>query len=436
MDDFKSIFKIAKKVKIENAEIDEERKKLKKIEEAKKKIKIVSEYKSNDYRKNNCSEELLGIIDKYNFNIKSYVRGNCDDYDELLETYYCEFNNWIFQVKNYSDVDIEEGVFAVSDLRNIVTGENVAFYCDLGCRNTSELRLEKFIKCLSFKSEAEFAESYYKDYIKLPELLVNNGLNCDIVEKNYTLQSIDAILKIYDGVYLGFRSDYTDKIKIVLSNSQIYLKGRTVGKYLKYYFDYHGDEDIEELVKCIKAFKEHVDGRFGYFECGEYFQNKNIEKYMNNFISSVKCNDDGYNKWNHYLIKVFDKSGSNVNINKYNGLEIFKKYELTFNDFSQWSVGNKTNKSIITIKYDTKKDREYCELNIKNYVYTFEDQSSDLYIHNDNEYDEEDVWMFSEVLLNEKYMVANVVKKGSFIYVLGVLKEYIESMCEIHEIPF
>ena len=42
-------------------------------------------------------------------------------------------------------------------------------------------------------------------------------------------------------------------------------------------------------------------------------------------------------------------------VNKYKGLEIYVQTELTFNDTSQWSIGNIINKSIITFEYDKRK---------------------------------------------------------------------------------
>ena len=429
---FDIIFKKAQEVKIENDKVDQERKKIQKINEAKEKIKVAGGYTTNDYRKSNCSTELLNLIDKYNFKIKSYIK-NADYgefYHELLETYYCEFNNWSFTINNYSDVDIAEGIFQVSNIKNKITGEKVDFYCDLGCRNTSYIQLEKFIKFLSFKSNSEFVEDYYGEYMKLPKLLIKNGVDCEIVKEEYSLNSIGTILKIDEKVYLGFGRDYEDQVFIKLSDK---IKRHTVRDELVYNFEYKSEQDIEELIKCIKCFKEHVEGKVGFLESGKYFGNKAIERYIDKFIDSVKKSEDGYEKWNHYLFKLrpihdddFMLESFGKKINKYNGIEIYKKYELIFNDYSQWAIGDKTNKSIITIEYNTKEDKENCILDINNSINTSADDTN-LYAYDEYE-DYEDG--------DDDYNVINVVEKGSFSYIMSKLNDYIESMCKIYEVPF
>lgn len=443
MSNFEVIFKKAQEVKIENDKVDQERKKSKKIYEAKEKIKVAGEYKTNDYRKNNCSDELLNLIDKYNFKINSYIRNADFDggfYSELLETYYCEFNNWSFMISNYSDIDIAEGIFQVTNIKNKITGEKVEFYCDLGCRNTTDIQLEKFIKFLSFKSNSEFAENYYGEYMKLPKLLVKNGIECEVVREKYSLNSIETILKIDKNVYLGFGTDYKDHVFINLTDNLNYLKGRSIHGDLIYSFEYKGEEDVEELIKCIKCFIEHVEGKVGYFEFGKYFGNREVQRYIDKFINSVKNSNDGYEKWNHYLFKLgsvhdddFFLESHKKKINKYHGVEIYKKYELVFNEHSQWSIGDKANKSIITIEYNTKEDKENCILDIKNYIYTRMDEDTNLYIYDDC--DEDDDYYQQEVL-NDEYMTANVIEKGSFSYIMNKLKDYIENMCKIYEVPF
>ena len=439
MGSFDVIFKKAQEVKIENDKVDQERKKIQKINEAKEKIKVVGGYTTNDYRKSNCSAELLNLIDKHNFKIKSYIKNtDYDDfYNELLETYYCEFNCWSFTINNYSDVDITEGIFQVTNIKNKITGETVDFYCDLGCRNTSDMQLEKFIKFLSFKSNSEFVEDYYSEYIKLPKLLIKNGVGCEIVKEEYSLNSIGTILKIDENVYLSFGTDYEDQIFIKLSDK---IKRHTICDELVYIFEYKNGQGIEELIKCIKCFKEHVEGKVGFLEGGKYFGNKDIQRYIDKFIDSVKKSEDGYEKWNHCLFKLrsiqdvdFILEPFGKKINKYSGIEIFKKYELIFNDHSQWSIGDKTNKSIITIEYNTKEDKDNCILDIKNSISTNMDDDTNLYEYEDYDDGDEDSL---EGAINDEYNTTNVVEKGSFSYIMSKLNDYIENMCKIYEVPF
>ena len=94
----------------------------------------------------NRSEELYEYIKEFGFTIDSYEQHepeydeNGYPLDETLETYYCSYGEWQFKVRNYADVDIEEGIFSLSDIVHKKTGETVEFYCDLGCRTSSEMR--------------------------------------------------------------------------------------------------------------------------------------------------------------------------------------------------------------------------------------------------------------------------------------------------------
>ena len=184
------------------------------------------------------------------------------------------------------------------------------------------------------------------------------------------------------------------------------------------------------MIKCIEAFKEEQEGKIGYFENEIYYNNTDVISLFN----SLRDRDDYYKDcWNHYLIQVeheryWDRRGydeeNSVITNKYKGLEIYTKTELTFNEASQWTIGKYANKSIITFEYDKRKDEHNCKLLIENYVY---DSNKGLEIHSYNE----ECNRYKNDLTK---LIQRVELSGSFTELYEKLANYICMMCAIHEI--
>jgi len=100
----KEAHKINKAIHKQRLEQEKLDKQLKEKEiEAKRENKItIINYETECY-----SKELLELIKQYKFSIESYERFEDIDYDDYcptLEIYYCNFGNWNFEIKNFSDV--------------------------------------------------------------------------------------------------------------------------------------------------------------------------------------------------------------------------------------------------------------------------------------------------------------------------------------------
>lgn len=410
-------------------------------EESENSLKNTVRYMNVDYRSDNCSDELLELIDQYEFEILSYEKNLNDelDSDTWLEIYRCRKNNWTFEIKNYPDYDIEEGIYSIGNLKNILIGRDVNFYCDLGCRNTCQSELDAFIRLLDCNSEKQYVEETYKEFYDIPLLLVRNGMDCTVIEEDFTIGkggftckidfSSSPLKKEKDKVtvlYLKFRH-YIDK------DSQLFVCREDERKFvsfhrysdddsdLKYYFNYTDRNDIDELVKCINCFYEHSNRRVGYLEEGKYYSNHDVIKYF----KSVMDNNEIFEKRNHHLIRMEDIYGSsNCCVNKYKGVEIYVGKNLIINDAGGWAEGDEINSSHITVEYNTNKDNKSCVLSIKNYIYKNTDSIYDT-IFEDHIYD---------IRLNPTFMVDELEIKGSFSYIMKCLDEYVTNMMKIYEI--
>lgn len=435
--ELKDIFKLAEKTYKENElqyqqKLQEtENRKLRKIQEIQdlKNNKIDSEV---DYNTECYSKELLSLIKKYNFNIDTYKKEEEPDYEDFcptLETYYCNYNGWSFTIRNFEDCDIEEGIFSLSDLKNIKTNEEINFYCDLGCRNTGKDKLNNFLGLIKYNTQEEYIKDKYKEELKIPKLLENKGYIFENHNFGFTLQEPIGYLKLDKEVYLKFYRALFDNLKLVITNDKKWNVNSSNDDFssIGYYFNYTNENDIEELCKCIDCFKDHMKGKIGYYEDETYYDNKYLTSYYNNLMLSIK--NKCYDNYNHYRVEIKEKeiewdgrgynTGAKI-INKYKGLELYNTVDITFNDSAQWSHGDKKNKSVITFIYDKSIDKDNCILTIDNYIYS---EDSEI------EYCDEEL---EEYVLKESNN--RLEFKGEFTELFGILEQYIDTMCKIHNI--
>lgn len=433
-----NIFEIAIKTHKENKEMNEKKQKeqaeralREKQQEIKKRTTDVQKHNPEE---SNFSDELYDYIQEFGFVIESYEKHEenigKDSYfeDNPIEVYYCSYGAWQFTVKHYEDIDIPEGIFSLTDIVHKETLEPVSFYCDLGCRNTQEERRDILLDFLTYPTLEMYIQDGYGKYFRLPDLLRKKGFNVIENDFSFDLYETKGYLTVDENVYVKvFRGWYED-LKLVVTNDPYWNSNSSNddwGGDKAYYFDFYSVDCIDELVKCIAAFKDDQDGKIGYFENGHYYSNMDVHA----FYQSLRKKEEYYSDaWNHYHIRLdhineWDERGygeeRSTVLNKYKGLELFVKTELSFNDAAQWSKGDWKNKSLITFEYDRRKS-EKCRLLIQNYVY----ENSLTY------YDEE----LEEQLTDETKLVGSIEQEGSFLELLDVLKVYIYTMAEIHEI--
>lgn len=440
MTEFQNIFDKAIKSHNTNIELN----KIKQSENLSEKIKkeqCIEEKRKNNvqvynYETDCYSQELLELIKKFEFVIEAYdkfVDIDYDDYSPTLEIYYCKKNNWKFEIHNFSDVDITEGIFALKNLKNFLTEESVnSFYCDIGCRNTGESRLLELLEFFEYNSLSDYVKYKYEHYIELPNLLRSAGY--DVKENDYSfgLNKSTGYLEIEKNLFIRVYIAWMDDIKFVITNNNkwdINSSNHSIRTRAEksYFFNYNSKNSFHELCKCIEAFKDEQAGKIGYFEQGNYYSNSNIIDLFNKYKKSDK------DAWNHHLIRIdyddywdcrgYDEENSLI-INKYKGLEVFVKTEVTFNDAAQWTIGEYSNKSLIIFEYDKRKNTEKCRLKIDNYIY------KDSFITQN--YDE--VTEEYNIIYDDKNLIESIELYGTFLELYEVLEAYIVTMFKIHNI--
>lgn len=440
MKEFEKIFSESIKAREENKKQHEIYLLNKKKEEEEKENKIIQYRKNNivklDYNTDCISKELLKLIKKFDFKIESYNQDGRLDYsdeyyycDSINETYYCNKNNWNFTINNLADVDIEEGIYSISELKNIITNETIDFYCDLGCRNTGEDRREEFIELLNYNSLDDYVKVKFKEYIELPNLLKEKGYNVKEEDYSFGLNDTKGCLYVGDNTYIRLYRAWGDEIRMVVTNDKKWdVNSSNNGLYgtgkKAYWFDYKTKNDLDELIKCIECFKEDKSGKIGYFENNNYYKNGDIIDYFDSIMNLIKKNKETYDIYNHSLLEIehtkpWDRGYNDdpKNINKYLGIEIWTSTEITFND-SSWGEGNIKNKSIIEVEYNTKENKDKCKLTIVNYIYEDDD---DIYEYDD---EKEESYYKNENSKIEIY--------GTFLEIYEYIKEYMNTMIKIN----
>lgn len=389
-----------------------------------------------------CSEELYDIIQKLGFNIIEYGKRETpvdyDEYDPTLEYYSAISGNYKFIVKNFSDCDIDEGIFAVYNVSNMKTGIVTDYYLDLGCRNTCEVKLDNFMTLLTCDTIEEYYDKIYSEYTILEKLLSEHGY--PVAENNlvFAPDRITGNYKLKDNLYVIPYRSWTDDIRVVVSNGPRWdVNSSNSYDKLAYYVSYKDRKDIDVLIENIKAFETHLSGKYGFFENDVYYKNSDVEKLFN--FKTEDKNGDMLEIFNHYHVKVKSTrawdargyNGGNSYLNVYNGLEMAVHKHLIFNDAAQWSIGDIIDDSDIVVKYDKKLDKDNCILIIKNYQYKSDD---DCYI----EYDEDDYPLEKidtpDETLKPEFLMDEVEIHAPFSEISKTLSEYIQKMAEIHNV--
>lgn len=444
MNKLSAVFENAKKAYEENLLTHSEKEKKVKQEKEEKNFLVAKKRETKEsnvnYEKDCYSKELLELIKKFKFEIQSYEKFfdfDEDDYAPTLEKYWCKKNNWQFEIENIRDYDIEEGIFSLSEIKNIASEEKLDFYCDLGCRNTGDERLNTVLELFEFEFIDEYISSKYSLYFELPGLLRANGYPVEEIDFSFKLNEPNGYLKLDKNVFLKVYRAWHDDLKLVVTNDKrwdVNSSNDSSSSDIGYYFDYTSSDDIPELIKCIEAFKSHIRGEIGFPMFGMYFKSSDVY----NIFDSLRDKENYFKEcWNHYHItvehlKFWDERGYAKNplvVNKYIGLEIYTRTILKFNDAAQWSIGDNVNVSSITFIYD-KRISDKCKLIIDNMICKSNDEA--IY---EFEYNYEDDNEAKNNVIPEKHEKAVRLEfDGNFMELYETLTSYIHTMCKIHNI--
>lgn len=417
-----SIFEeIQQKNKVSKEQWDKE------VEEEKVALeKSYEEYPVSSILENCHSKDMFDAIKKQGWQINRYLKLNQQDkngeyycYDEILEKYECSHNGWRFTVNYLQDCDIEDGIWSVYSAENENNGEKADFYFDLGCRNTSEEKLERFNTLLSCNSIKEYVRDVFGKYLAIPVILSSYGFHVEAEEpiKDENIISLEHIVykveKRGDICYLVVFKALYDDIKFVVTNDKkwdVNSSNKTLGNKIAYYLDYNGPEDEDALCEAIILFNRHMHGEIGFFEDGNYITNYAISEYFKNLRNLVP-----HDVMNHYHMRVkyndiwdmrgYCKESRMPNLST--GLEVYSEVEVVFNDAAQWSEGDTAYKLVFVYKYETK-DKNVMHLHVyghsfDNSSYGFEFKDKDL----QDEWAEngfENSWQYAKLDIDEEYV--------------------------------
>jgi hypothetical protein len=190
-------------------------------------------------------------------------------------------------------------------------------------------------------------------------------------------------------------------------------------------FLYAGESDINTLSKQIDAILMHIDGQIGFKEGNKYYSNKDIEKLFNKYEGKFDyirdCSDDYSSAYCYNEskteedVKEYEKLKLIADINKYNGAEIYKKYEINLNH-DAYHFGGIDNTYEIEIIYNLNLDKENCLLKV---------------VHTQNEYYGRNNLLNEDI--GEEENVQNSItntfeSKGKFTEIASLIEEFLKEL--------
>lgn len=387
-----------------------------------------------------CIHRSAGYIPVYDF------------YDKPIEKYECTHNGWVFTVDYLYDPDIEPGIWRVYGLKREGSEETCNWYCDLGCRNTSEDKLERFLDILSCSSVEEYIKKVYGRYQEIPMLFkekfgdftpsiegltgrytahVKGGIPKDLGRERFVIQVLDGAAKCY----LVLFSDIYDEMKFVITDTPNWdanSSNSTLGRHMAYYITYNGPEDLDLLCGAIHKFMLHMEGEIGFLEDGKYIKDIDIFRYFYNLSNKVSYPEGSeyYMKFNYN--DIWDMRGyadEDFMPSLITGKQIHSEMAIRFYR-SKFVQGYKSFKLAFIFTYDTRvhtpdaMSLRVCghtlDLNEGKFEFRSEEAEAE-WIYKDDWH--KNSWDYANLSIDEEY-------KGKYSELIEVADRYLKAACE------
>lgn len=359
---------------------------LKSVEESKEKNEMLNKeattkkQQEKDARRTNVinkeSKEVL-MIQSLGLNIDIYEPADPNvEYYNAHDYYYCSNDKWSVVIRDILyDPDIDS-ILQVLEMTDKTTGEKLDFYCDLWCRNTHKHKLKQF-KYLLNHSKEEYLHNEYGQYYDIPKLLNDRGYK--IKENNYTFDLNGCLGKLeiqnptLSDKHCELAINHYNGISIYLKSPKMKSKFSIFDEEITYPINYKNKNDLQTLCDQINSIVMHIDGKIGYEEHDEFFSNKHIEKLFNQYEAKLDYIADVSDSYQYACwynenptekeIAEYEKMNKISKINKYNGAEIYKKYEVEI-EHDSYHFGGISNSFAFEIIYNTTIDKDNCLLKI------------------------------------------------------------------------
>lgn len=343
------------------------------------------EYDDYDY----CKEKCLGIIERYT----------------------CGYNNWIIHIA-YTESKDEFNAGLYDDKHNDYIWFNL----------NSINELEDFKNIIYNYTLRKYVLEKYQKYSSIARLLKERGYfveNIDILD--FSISGKCEIIVEKSRIPMHIRIN-----DISYTNENIYIALQN--RYdIVYGLNYQSENDIDILCDNIEKFFEHINGRFGYFENGQYYNNSHVEEFIEGYSGKLEHVEDRSTdyQWIGYGNEdltpqeemEYIQKKEMYTINHYKGVEIYKKYSFYINYDEAYHLGGIVNEFEIEFIYNLNIDKDNCIINIEHNIIEYEGWNGHSW----------DVDFKNEISRNQNVETI----KGSFTYCQKELEKFLDGLCEI-----
>lgn len=355
----------------------------------------------------------LGIlICDVKYNLANYhnrhVSALCGNNDVF--TFMCKKNNYSFEAVFYDDCDCYPGMLIVSSIINNKSGQKTVLHCDLLCGNTGKKTLKNFMKMITYDN--------YEEY----KININNKIKKGLEDGGFVVnkfvmndRDLDANSVFYIATELceyQIKCCYTDDVL----DFQIGPCGK---RYIVEYYDVFntnkfcckvGMDEFAKLHKCINANIRYMKNEYGYCDENKEWKNEyDIIRYLNECDRKIMSNSVKI-KMPYHTREEYDEFRIDID---YKFSIIVGVCEIG-NDFINSDLKWPVEFYNIHFTYDRNKS-DKCHMLIEGKYHNLDFLKE--YVCNTKK--------FIENYENKKLHIGTEIYEGTFEYVFGILKDFV-----------
>lgn len=310
------------------------------------------------------------LIYKYEKNISTDdLFGDTVQDNTVWEKYYCRANNWSFVIKNMEDYDIKQGIWAIHQICNDVTGETLSLYLDFGCRNTSYARLVTFLNIIKYDTLEEYFNVVYGKYLKSADIAAKSFSGGNLLLVDRSIPDSRLVMKLREDLYLVLYMDDEGKFRFVATNCKNWGHSscnKTTSYDRAYYID--TEDCINKVCPACENLIHHMDGEIGFVTEDGYFREDDIREYFRKIKDSFSCRE------NDNMVTMYFRSESDMGMEDYGlvsnlatGLEVYMVASVDLNNSFMRDTGDVALNLVFEYSYDKREDKDNMKLHVYGY---------------------------------------------------------------------